>query len=391
LWLPIVLAEHVEWLEDLTHGDDEPIAARTRALLDECTPALEDDVARCVAGMDPWGDTFMLWTFARRPRALTRVRGPLLAVASRYAARAQRSGGLVLGRAEPVLDTPLTSATAHLAAAAARVGDGIDIVGPAVDWLRAQRLPDGGWGNLHKGSDILTTLAVAELIGCLDPAFDPSEVLDTLGRALDARGGRPAVIGPEWPWVAAELLAFAAWSVKPFRERFRWPHVAGWMIDERVRVPRYEAYLVNARLFEGIPGLAAAPVEVAFLDMAGFGHWNTAHGQAAGDALLEWLATLLRTLPDSRTIRDGGDEFLVVGAPEADGLEGRVAALFTRWAEASRTINPDLPVVPLRAAVTSARADGLRVAREDLGRWIGEVKADFPDPPPEGVVRRFPR
>ncbi len=64
--------------------------------------------------------------------------------------------------------------------------------------------------------------------------------------------------------------------------------------------------------------------------------------------------------------------------------------LLGRWAEASRRIGPDLPVVPLRAAVMTTRADALREARESLGQWIGVVKADFPDPPREGVIRRFP-
>lgn len=390
LWTPLVLVEHVEWLERLTHGADDEVAKRARRLLDECTPTLEDDVARHVLGLDAWADTFMLWTFARRPRALTRARGLMTAIASRYAARAGREGGLVLGRTFPFYDTPMPSATAHLASAAARIGDGIDVVAPAVEWLHDQRRPDGGWGDPRQGSDMLTTLAIAELLGNLDPGFDPADVLDVLGSLVRGPGGRPALIGPEWPWVAAELLSFATWSRRPFRERFRWPHVPTWMIDGRVNVPRFEAYLVDARLFEGIPGLADAPVEIVFLDLAGFGAWNTANGQAAGDELLAWLTTLLRTLPDSRTIRDGGDEFLVIGAPQATGLEERMRQLFERWEEASKTIGPDLPVVPLRAAVTTARADSLREARESLGRWIGIVKADFPDPPVEGVIRRFP-
>ena len=98
------------------------------------------------------------------------------------------------------------------------------------------------------------------------------------------------------------------------------------MIDGKVRVPRYEAYLANARLFESVPGLAGAPVEIAFLDMADFGPWNTRHGQAAGDELLACLTSLLRSIPESRTIRDGGDEFLVIGAPQATGLEDRLRA-----------------------------------------------------------------
>ena len=198
-------------------------------------------------------------------------------------------------------------------------------------------------------------------------------------------------MGPEWPWVAAELLAFAAWSERPFRERFRWPHMPDWVVDPRVNVPRYEAYLVDAHLFERIPRLSAAAVEIAFLDVAAFGAWNTDHGQAAGDELLALLTAQLRTVSASRTIRDGGDEFLVVGAPLATGLEDRLRALFARWPEVSRATYPELPVVPLRCAVTVTRADRLRETREALGRWIGEVKHDHPEPAPEGIVVRYPR
>jgi hypothetical protein len=389
LWLPLILAEHVEWIDGLTQTGDPGIAARARDLLDEAMPTIEDDVARHALGADPWADTFMLWTFARRPRALTRVRGLVSAVASRYAARASRSSMIVLGRSFPFHQVPMPSATAHLAFAAARIGDGIEVVGPAVEWLRGQRRRDGGWGDPRQGSDLLTTLAVAELLGILDPAFEPAEVLTTMGRLVAAQEGKPALIGPEWSWMAGELLAFEVWSARPFRERFRWPHVPQHMIEERFHVPRYEAYLVDARLFEGIPGLADVPVEVAFLDLAGFGAWNSAHGQAAGDELLASLTALLRTVPESRTIRDGGDEFLVEGAPQADGLEDRMRTAAARWAETSLATWPDLPVVPLRIVVTTARADGLRTARERLGQWVGELKTAAPAPPPEGVVRRF--
>ena len=390
LWTPLVLVEHIEWLERLTHSSDPSVADRARRLLDECTPTLEDDVARHVLGSDAWADTFMLWTFARRPRALTRVRGLMTAISARYAGRAARSGGLVAGRTFPFFEVAMPSATAHLASAAARVGDGIEIVAPAVEWLQGERRLDGGWGDPGQPSDILTTLAVAELMGYLDPGFDPAGALGVLGDLVTARGGRATVVGPEWPWVAAELLAFGTWSRRPFRERFRWPHVPPWMIDGRVRVPRYEAYLADARLFESVPGLAGAPVEIAFLDMADFGTWNTRHGQAAGDELLARLTSLLRSIPESRTIRDGGDEFLVIGSPQATGLEGRLRAAFGRWVEASERVSPELPVVPLRAVVTTTRADDLREARVNLGQWIGLVKADVASPPPGGVVLRFP-
>jgi len=391
LWVPPVLVEHVEWLVRTCRDPDVALAARARRLLEEATPTLEDDVARYVLGQDAWGDTFALWTFARRTRALTHVRGLVSAIGSRYAARATRTGGLVTGRSYPYFDQPMPSATAHLASAAARTGEGIALIAPAVEWLTAQRNPDGGWGDPRQGSDILTTLAVAELMGYLDPRFDPAAVLDVLGSLVDATGGRPVLIGPEWPWVAGELLAFAAWSERPFRERFRWPHMPDSVVDQRVRVPRYEAYLVDARLFERVPGLSAAPIEIAFLDMAGFGAWNTDHGQAAGDELLALLTSQLRTLPESRTIRDGGDEFLIVGAPESTGLEDRMRALFARWPAVSLKQYPDLPVVPVRAAITGTRADDLPEARVRLGVWIGEVKHAVPKPTPEGVIVRYPR
>ena len=382
-----MLVEHLDWLSRQARSGDGAVAARAQILLDECRPTVEDDVAARIAGGDAWGDTFLLWTFVRRPRALSLAPGLVAAVAARYASRAARSGGLVRGRSFPFHDQPMPSATAHLASAAVRTGEGLELVPAALSWLRSQRRTDGGWGDPGQESDPLTTLAVAELLGMLDPSFDPGGALDAIIGPAGGSAGRPGVIGPEWPWVAAEMLAFAHASERPFRERFRWPHVPRWMVDERVAVPRFEAYLVDARLFETVDGLRHVPVDVGFVDMAGFGAWNSVHGQAAGDEMLALLAAQLKTLPDSRTIRDGGDEFLVLGAPMANGLADRLAAMFGRWPQVSLERWPDLPVVPLRAVVTSTEAGSLRRAREQLGIWIGEVKRDFPAPGPEGIVR----
>lgn len=265
----------------------------------------------------------------------------------------------------------------------------MDLVAPAVTWLSTERRPDGGWGDPGQSSDLLTTLAVTELLGTLDPAFSTEAQVETIGRLIAASGGRTGLIGPEWPWMAAELALFARWSALPFSDRFRWPHMADWVIDRRVRVPRYEAYLVDARLFSQVPGLAESQIEIAFLDLAGFGAWNTAHGQAAGDELLALLTAQLRTIASSRTIRDGGDEFLVVGAPASNGLEDRVRAVFARWPEVSRAAYPDLPPVPPRAAITTTRAKDLLEARVRLGAWIGDVKRDNPEPAEQGVIARF--
>ena len=389
LWTPPILVEHMEWLEDAVHGGDGDVARRARALLDEAMPTLEDDVARHVEGQDAWADTFMLWVLARRPRALTRLRGLAAAIASRYDLRAARSGGLVVGRNFPFFETAMPSATAHLASAAARIGEGIDVVAPSIAWLKKERNRDGGWGDPRQASDLLTTLAVGELMGSLDPSFDPTEVRDVLGALAGLRGGRPTLIGPEWSWVAGELLSYAAWSERPFKDRFRWPHVPGGMIDEKTAVPRIDGFSAYARLFNRVPGLAATPVDLAFIDLANFGKWNKANGQQAGDELLGWLAAVLRSLPESRTVRDGGDEFLVIGTPGASGLEQRLRALSTGWPEAARAHAPRLPVVPLRALVTTTTAGELSEAREALGKQIGPLRNANRIPPPEGVVERF--
>ena len=391
LWVPPVLVEHVEWLDAMGRGGDDPhhAAARARDLLAEALPTVEDDVALRVAGGDAWGDTFLLWVFARRPRALTLVPGLVSAIGARYAARAARTGGLVQGRSYPFFDIPIPSATAHLAAAAARTGEGLEVVARAVSWLRAERRRDGGWGDPGQPTDLLTTLTVAELLGVLDASFDPASALDVMEQQVRERGGRPELVGPEWPWLAAEILAFAGWSGRPFRERFRWPHVPAWMTEPLFNVPRKEAFGVDARLLVELPGLSALPIECAFIDLAGFGTWNTTHGQDAGDELLALLCAQLRAVPDSRVIRDGGDEFLLLGAPLAEGLQERLLALFARWPEVSRERLPGMPVVPLRAVVGHGPAGELRDLRQRLGKAIGVVKHEHPSPPPEGVVEQL--
>ena len=127
-------------------------------------------------------------------------------------------------------------------------------------------------------------------MGYLDPGFDPTGVLDVLGDLVTARGGRATIVGPEWPWVAGELLAFA--DVEPATVPGALPLAARAALDDRRTCPRSRAtrpISADARLFESVPGLAGAPVEIAFLDMADFGSWNTRHGQAAGDELLARL------------------------------------------------------------------------------------------------------
>ena len=356
---------------------------------DEALPTVEDVVAGTVGARDTWGDTFLLWSFARSPRAVGPVRGLVLALAARYAARAGRTGGIVRGGTFPFFDMPMPSATAHLATASATLGEGLALVDDQLAFLRDARRGDGGWGDPGQTSDLLTTLATARLLGSIDPSFDPESAVEPLRAMAGASGRRPNVIGPEWPWLTAELVRYLRWAHLPFTERFRWPNVAPSAMDNRVGVPRFEGYLALADLFRAVPSLGAGEVEVAFIDLANFGSWNTDHGMALGDELLALLTAQLRTVPESRTFRDGGDEFLLVGAPDATRLEHDLEGLFARWPEVCRSALPSLPVVPLRAVVSREPAADLRAARERQGRWIGDVKHAHPRPPAEGVIVRY--
>ncbi len=388
LWLPVVMVEHLEWLAEIAEDPDAQLAGQARSMLDEVTPLLEDVVARQVGGLDAWADTFLLWSLVRRPRSLALVRDLVVALATRYAARARRNGGVVLGRRYPFFQQPMTSATAHLATAGVRLGEGAGRLEEAIRYLRAGQQDAGGWADPHQPPDLLTTIAAAEVLGSIDPGFDPSPVVSWIETTVEL-DRPPALIGPDWPWLAVELLEFRAWADRSFPERFAWPSVATWAMDARVNVPRYEAYLALDRLFAGVEALAAVPVEVAFVDLASFGTWNTAHGQAAGDELLAILTGHLGTLEDERVIRDGGDEFLVLGRPGTDGLEASLGAVFAAWPEVARRALPDLPVVPMRGVLARRPAGTLRETRERLGIAIGQLKHDHPHPAPEGVIRRL--
>lgn len=386
LWQAPVLVEHLAWLEEVAAGPNPRLAARARAIADEAIPVVEDVVAGAFGARDAWSDTFLLWSFARTPRAASPVRGLVLALAARYAARAGRTGGIVRGTTFPFFGLPMPSATAHLGTASATLGEGVQWVDEQLAFLRAERRPDGGWGDPRQGSDLLTTLAAAQLFGSLDPSFDPVSAAEPLRALAAASGPRPCAIGPEWPWLTVELVRYLDWAPLPFTQRFRWPNVAPSAMDGRVGVPRFEGYLALADLFRAVPALGRGTVDVAFIDLANFGAWNTDHGMQLGDELLALLTAQLRTIPESRTFRDGGDEFLVVGAPDAGRLETDLRDCFARWSEVSRAAFPALPVVPLRGVISRERASNLRAVRERQGVWIGDVKHRHKKPPDEGVV-----
>ncbi len=79
----------------------------------------------------------------------------------------------------------------------------------------------------------------------------------------------------------------------------------------------------------GVPGLAALPIEAAFLDLAGFGDFNSRQGQVAGDEVLATRGASLSDLDGVLPVRIGGDEFLLFGKPGA--VSGSLAASLEPW------------------------------------------------------------
>ena len=87
---------------------------------------------------------------------------------------------------------------------------------------------------------------------------------------------------------------------EPFTSRFRWPQIAALQRDRRTQLP-FLGYVTDLeRLYSEIGSLGDATVEMAFLDLAGFGAWNNRFGMAAGDEVLRFLADELKQIPDTR-------------------------------------------------------------------------------------------
>ena len=269
----------------------------------EVPSTLEDDVARRVLGGGRAGRrVVLLGRWPAKQRALTRVRGlddgrlgPLRRGEGRAMRRARSAG-----RTFPFFEVPMPCATAHLASAAARGG---------ATASRSWRPPSSGsrgsggrgrWGEPGQPSDILTTLAVAELMGVFDPGFDPGRRPGRPGRSSLRRAGAG---GPRGTGVAVgRRRAARVRGLEPPTVPGALPVAARATLDDRRAhrgaratrpISRMRACSERAR-----PGRRARGDLV--LDMAGFGAWNTKHGQAAGDELLALLTSLLRSIPESR-------------------------------------------------------------------------------------------
>ena len=388
LLVPILSSNAMALLADLSADDADPTAELAMQLLDAESPAFEEELASLVRARDAWGDTFALWVVTGAEPLVERFNPLLTAISARFAVAALRSDGVVCGKVYPWKDVALPSASAHLATTLTRLGIYPRLLPTLIRFVAGEARSDGGWGDPGQPSDVLTTLAVADLLAHVDPGFDPSPTITFLGGRQQDGGW--SVLGPERPWLTGAihdlLLAFSM----PFADRFRWPRVPPWMRDRHTRIPGFGHFLDLDRVLSELP-IGPEQVDVAFADLAGFGAWNTAHGQAAGDEVLALLATALDDIPAARAIRDGGDEFVLVGAPRRDAMDTHLQSLLDGWPARWAAAFGPLPIVSPRIVVMAARAGQLRSAREQLGKAIGDLKALAPDPGPHGALLRVDR
>lgn len=378
---PLVCSESAELLAERA-GAGDPGA---RALLEEALPVLRAEFARHAQVLRVWQDTFALWCLGRQPRLFALLHPIALALASSCAAEVAPEATLLRGKRFPFHDLPLPSASAQLATSLLALGADLPLVSRLVEGVGASRGGEGGWGDGGGPADTLTTLVAADLLLHVDPSFDLAPTAALLGR-LQSPDGLWRALGPESVWLTTEVLTLFARAGQRFADRFRWPYLPSGNRDHKTGLPFYAYFADLARLFAALPGLARAHIELAFIDLAGFRAFNNRFGQDQGDLVLAHFAATLDAIAPARAIRDGGDEFLLVGAPTLRGLADRLAEFRRAWpARFRERFGPDVPPVAPRVLVLRAGGDVLMRAREDLGRRLTSLKQTAA-PGPEGVL-----
>ncbi len=384
--LPIAQVETLELLAELAERANAPGEA-AGPIRRELLLTVEAGFATFVAADDPWRDLFALWLLTRARRTLDDLWFLATAIAYRYAAMSRRVAGPVIGSG-PFDGEQLVSSSAALGAILWQLRIYPTLVPELVAFVAQSANDDGGWGDPGQPSDVLTTLIAADLLMGLDPAFDPEPTIGWFARIQEPAGWWRA-LDPEVPWLTAAVVGWLERAACPPVERFRWPGALRVDLDRRTRLPTYAWFADLARSVEEVPGLAAAEWEMAFIDLAGFGEFNTANGQAMGDEVIGAFGRALDRIPGSRAIRDGGDEFVLVGAPGDDTLYDRLDAFRTSWlAEFVATFGGSPTPVRPRITVTRTRGRELAAAREHLGRRIGALKKEVVDPPADGIIER---
>jgi GGDEF domain-containing protein len=387
LLAPVATFETTELLLQLAGGAEWSVAKIARSLFEELQTSVEDHLAAAIMADDPHTDTLVLWLLTQHALSLEEFLPLAVALATRYAVIARRVDGLLYPARDGADPQPLIPASARLARGLWALGIYPSLLRRIVSQTTAGRRPDGAWSERRSRTepDLISTLTAAELLTSLDPDFDPEPTIRWIISRRQADGWwRHA--DREAPWLTVTALDWLQRATLPFVERFAWPAVPKPSRDRKTGQPRYE-YLVDlARAWEEMDGLKGRAIDVAFCDLAHFGTFNKEHGQAAGDDVLRHFTVELQAAcPWARLIRDGGDEFVLVGTPTWTGLRDAIAAFSETWpaAFAARFGTDATPVVP-RFTGLRTRTEGLMAARERLGIRIGELKAI--EPGPTGIV-----
>ena len=385
---PVVLASQFGyWGRVAESPTTEPeIANLATALLEEAIPTAENDLAALFTASDPWRDTFALWLLSREPQTAARFRHLLFGLAIRYGALAARDG-VVRGLRHPWHGRPLVSASAMLATALWHWGVYPTVIPALVSYVSLSRNSDGSWSDEGQPPDILTTLAAADLLSRLDPGFDPSLTVRWLAERQEADGWWRA-LDPETPWLTAAVARWLGAAELQFFQRFAWPSMPIWTRDRMTGLTTLTGIDEIATVLGTVPRLAAAPMDVAFLDLAGFRAFNKIHGsQTEGDRVLATLGEALRDIQGCLPVRIGGDEMLIVGKPGAD-IGPRLDRWRAAWPARLRAAGFVEPVAP-RILVARAPAAQLMDVRHKLGEGIFKMKQLYPETPPEGVQVRM--
>ena len=173
LWTPPILAEHIEWLERVGRSADRRRAARARAILDEATPTSRTTspagswpsirgATRSCSGSSRAGLARSPMSAAwRRPSPRATPPGPSAPRASCSDGRSPTSTGRCPRRRRTSHPRQPGSGTGSTSSRRPSHG------------LPDQRNADGGWVTPARAPRSTTTIAVAELLGHLDPRLRP--------------------------------------------------------------------------------------------------------------------------------------------------------------------------------------------------------------------------
>jgi GGDEF domain-containing protein len=378
---PIASFESAELLAE------SPGNSGASALLQEAEPVLRRDFAQYALERSAWADTFPAWCLSHYPVTFHSLRSVLVAVVETYTARARSRGGILLGTRFPFHDQPLVSASAQLALSSLTLGCHFDVAASVLAFVAAQRRGDGGWGDADDPSDLLTTLVALDLLSHFDPQFDAAPTAEFLQRRQQ-RDGFWRAFGPEAPWLTAMIAAQLEDLELPFARRFRFPRAQVDNLDRKTRLPSFAYFTELSRLFGEMPGLARSHIELGFIDLIGFRAFNNRYGQAQGDEVLRLFAEAL-TSSESVCVRDGGDEFLLLGAPGSESLESVIGNVQRDWPARFRArFGAEAAPVLARALVARCSGADILLAREELGRAIGELKT-VPCDAELGILRRI--